>query len=88
MFKPDIRLKSALFVTDHGFPYRVNTIFSPHHDYLRLGKDKKSLPQACKASFRAHIKPEKIDTIRYVTNGNYVLGDNRFQEEITRMLNR
>jgi putative transposase len=36
----------------------------------------------------AHFDPEYIAEIRAATNGNYVLGNNRFKEEINRMLKR
>ena len=38
--------------------------------------------------FSAHIDPEHIAEIRAATNGNYELGNNRFKEEISRMLKR
>lgn len=38
--------------------------------------------------FQAHLDPDKVKAIRTATNGNYVLGDNRFQKEIEQMLNR
>ena len=38
--------------------------------------------------FSAHIDPAYIAEIRAAINGNYVLGDNRFTEEISRMLER
>jgi putative transposase len=38
--------------------------------------------------FRAHMAPTLIDEIRTVTNGNYVLGNDRFKEDVARMLER
>ena len=38
--------------------------------------------------FKAHLEPGLLDDIRKSTNGNYVLGDSRFKEEIANMLKR
>ena len=38
--------------------------------------------------FSTHIDPEHIAEIRAAKNGNYVLSNNRFKEEISRMLKR
>ena len=34
------------------------------------------------------VGPKRIDEIRAATNGNYVLGNTRFKEEIAHMLKR
>jgi putative transposase len=36
--------------------------------------------------FRFHLEPSIIDNIRKATNGNFVLGNNRFQNEISQAL--
>jgi putative transposase len=38
--------------------------------------------------FRAHLEPGLVDEIRQAANGNYVLRDARFSEEIEGMLQR
>ena len=35
-----------------------------------------------------NIEPEQIAEIRKATNGNYALGNDRFEKEIEQMLNR
>lgn len=63
-------------------------ILTPHSTYLRLGQTESERQAAYRSLFEAHIEPEKLNSIRQATNGNYVLGDNRFQEEIAQMLKR
>jgi hypothetical protein len=38
--------------------------------------------------FRAHLELERIAEIRNATNGNFALGQERFQAEVARMLKR
>lgn len=38
--------------------------------------------------FNAHLEPGLINQIRSSTNGNYVLGNDRFKEEIESMIKR
>ena len=41
-----------------------------------------------RALFKAHLDPEVITKIRTATNGNVVLGNKRFEEQIAKMLKR
>ena len=41
-----------------------------------------------RALFKAHIDPEVITKIRTTTNGNMVLGNKRFEDQIAKMLKR
>jgi len=74
--------------------YRANgegkedRLLTPHDDYLRLGMTGRERETAYRGLFQAHLDPDKVKAIRTATNGNYVLGDNRFQKEIEQMLNR
>ncbi len=65
-----------------------NPLLTPHPDYLQLGQNKEACQKAYRALFQAHIEPEKVEAIRRATNGNYVLGNKRFENEISKMLNR
>lgn len=65
-----------------------NPILSPHDDYLRLGLSDKERLTAYRELFRMHMEPALVDEIRTATDGNYVLGNERFKEEIGRMLSR
>ncbi len=74
--------------------YRANAeghpdaLLRPHPEYLRLGLDESDRLHNYRELFTAHLDPQRIAEIRDATNGNYVLGDERFREEIARMLNR
>ena len=74
--------------------YRTNgegehdPLLTPHSNYLRLGQTESERQAVYRALFEAHIEPEQLNEIRHATNGNYVLGNSRFQEEIADMLKR
>lgn len=74
--------------------YRVNAeggrdrLITPHPDYVRLGRAEDSRRESYRNLFKTHLDPETVADIRRATNGNYVLGSKRFQEEIGRMLQR
>ena len=64
-----------------------DALVTPHEQYLRLGQ----VPgrhEAYRALFKAHLDTETIDAIRSATNGNFALGDERFQKEIAQALKR
>ena len=67
---------------------RAGAILRPHPEYLRLGRDESERHTAYRALFKAHMDMVEISKIRQATNGNYALGDKRFQVEIERMLKR
>jgi len=74
--------------------YRVNAedkssdLIAPHHQYLRLGSNPPARRQAYKALFRDALDEPIVNEIRAATNGGFVLGAARFQEEIARSLGR
>ena len=74
--------------------YRANAegsqdpVLTPHSLYLRLGQNKAQREAAYRGLFEADLDPDQITAIRSATNGNYALGDGRFQEEIEKMLKR
>ena len=67
---------------------KTNPLIKSHYEYERLGMTTTERRTAYRQLFSAHIDPEHIAEIRAATNGNYVLGNNRFKEEISRMLKR
>lgn len=67
---------------------RANAILTPHDQYLRLGRTDVARRQAYRALFRAHLDEALVDEIRSATNGNYALGNRRFQEQIEAVLGR
>lgn len=65
-----------------------NALLTPHEQYQRLGRTPAERQSAYRGLFQAHLDPSQIAAIRRATNGNYVLGNVRFQDEIARMLHR
>lgn len=74
--------------------YRANAqgetdaLLTPHDVYVNLGYEPSERRQAYRELFRYELDPGLVDEIRSATNGNYVLGTERFQEEVERMLRR
>lgn len=74
--------------------YRVNgegqssDMVVPHDEYLRLGRSDTLRRKQYRELFSTHLEPDLLDDIRQSTNGNYVLGNSRFKEEIATMLKR
>ena len=66
----------------------ANPLIKSHDEYERLGMKPTERHAAYRQLFSAHIDPEHIAEIRAATNGNYMLGNNRFKEEISSMLKR
>ena len=67
---------------------RRDGLISPHGEYLRLGREEGARREAYRALFKAHMDADTVDRIRAATNGNYVLGDRRFEAEIAAALKR
>lgn len=67
---------------------KKNSLITPHPDYVRLGRTLTERMAIYRSLFAAHLDDERVDAIRQATNGNYVLGDSRFQAEIAGMLER
>jgi REP-associated tyrosine transposase len=80
----DYRWSSYLYNAEGN----TNPLISPHCEYKSLGRTTSERRNAYRELFSAHIDPERIAEIRAATNGNYVLGNTRFAEEIAHMLKR
>lgn len=88
----------AGIVEEHAFypwsSYRANAqgekckLLSPHHLYESLGSTSMERQFAYRELFRNELDHGVIDEIRDATNGNFVLGDNRFADQVTVMLGR
>lgn len=63
-----------------------NSLVSPHERYLALGAEAESRRSAYRELFRHELEPGVVDEIRVATNGNYVLGESRFAEQIALVL--
>lgn len=74
--------------------YRANAqgeesaLLTPHSLYLALGAAGAARQQAYRELFRFELEPGMVDAIRQATNGNFVLGDSRFGEQIAQALGR
>ncbi|MDW7774225.1 MAG: transposase [Desulfobulbaceae bacterium] len=63
--------------------------FIHHHSlYQDLGRTDAERQTAYRELFRGELESGKIDKIRKATNGNFALGNDRFQQEISEMLGR
>jgi len=60
----------------------------PHDEYLRIDNADFLRQKHYRGLFNSHMEPSLIDEIRQSTNGNYVLGNERFKEDIANMLKR
>lgn len=65
---------------------KTDSFIVPHEQYLRIAREAQAPQQMYLALFRAHLDEETVTEIRQATNGNFLLGDNRFQVEIERAL--
>lgn len=63
-------------------------IIQPHACYESLGIDLCSQRSGYRELFRHHLAEGMVDEIRSATNGNFVLGDNQFKEQIATQLCR
>ena len=63
-------------------------IITPHDEYLALAENEQSRRQAYRDLFKSHMCPNIINDIRASTNGNFVLGCERYKEEVSIMLKR
>ncbi len=74
--------------------YRANaegeasTLIQAHGLYSALGQDAEQRQAAYRALFRHELEPGLVDQIRRATNGNFVLGDERFAREIEAVVGR
>lgn len=65
-----------------------NERVSPHPLYLALGESAEQRQARYRELFRHELEPGLVGAIRSATNGNYVLGNERFAEEVAAMLGR
>lgn len=66
----------------------ANPMLTPHAEYLRLGVTKAVRQATYRGLLATKLDGTLLDTIRQATNGNFALGNRRFQEETARMLKR
>lgn len=66
----------------------ANALIQPHALYAALGIDAASRQAAYWELFRHELEPGMVDEIRRATNGNFVLGSERFAAEVAAALDR
>lgn len=60
----------------------------PHELYMRLGMTAEARRQAYRELFRVHIGEDELREIREATNKAWVLGNDRFKQQIEIMSER
>lgn len=65
-----------------------NQLLSPHHCYLALANSDLERQAAYRELFRSELEPGLLEAIRSATNGNFVLGNERFAAQIAHVLGR
>ena len=65
-----------------------NAVIRPHSLYAALGLDVASRQAAYRELFRYELEPGLVDQIRRATNGNFVLGSERFAADAASTLGR
>ncbi len=66
----------------------ANRLITPHDDYNRLGFSASERRAAYRQLFTAQIDPQRVAEIRNATNGNFVLGNDRFKQEISPLVSQ
>jgi len=61
---------------------------TPHAEYMALGASKEMRLASYRGLFSTIIDPDLLAEIRTATHGNYALGNERFKNEVSRMLQR
>lgn len=67
---------------------RDEVLISPHSSYLGLGATRSSRAQAYRAQVACGLDKDVSTRIRAATDGNYVFGNNDFQQEVESTLGR
>ena len=90
-----VRAKMVDHSTDYQWSsYRTNAqgernkLVSPHFMYEKLGLTDATRQANYRELFRYNLEPGLVDEIHKATNGNFLLGNDRFEEEISKTLGR
>lgn len=67
---------------------KESTLVFPHAEYLALDQAVDTRCRRYRDLFRAQMASGLIDEIRDATNGNFVLGNERFRQKVAEMLGR
>ncbi len=66
----------------------ADALISPHPSFTALAEDGPARREAYRVLFRSDIDADVIQQIRSATNGNYALGNERFQQQVAEALGR
>ena len=67
---------------------KPNELLTPHPDYVALGAADVDRRRRYRALFDARLEAKTLADIRSATNGNFVLGNKRFEDEVAAMVRR
>lgn len=67
---------------------RTNQLLTPHDQYFKIDKNELKRREGYRALFSSDTGKDNDDKIREATNGNFVLGNERFQTQIAKALGR
>ena len=67
---------------------RKNSLLTQHEQFLKIDREALARRKAYRGLFKTDLNAEVDDKIREATNGNVVLGNNRFQQAIAVVLGR
>lgn len=67
---------------------KEDKLLTPHLLYKRLGKSDNEIQMVYRNLFRASISEKTLEEIREASNKAWVLGDDRFKEQIERLIER
>jgi putative transposase len=90
-------VRASMVASPADYPwssYRCNaqgaddSLVVPHDEYLRLGKSIEDCQALYRKLFRHHIAEAMLEELRDTTNKGWVLGSDRFKQQIKRHLER
>ena len=76
---------SSYWVNGQG---KQSSLIRPHSCYQELGSTDEERQTAYRKLFRSELETVEIEAIQKAVNGNFVLGNDRFTKEISKMLGR
>ena len=85
MALPEQYLWSSNAVNGNG---NVSDLITPHPSYISLGSDRTERLGCYRQFLKQGIEESVLAEIRDATNGNFVLGDDRFKAQIEQALQR
>ena len=66
----------------------AGTLVTPHRKYLALGRRAETRQAAYRKLFRGRLSADFLAAVRHATNGNFALGEARFQARAAARLGR